>query len=367
MLPKMMKRQDAAPTATFVADFCAKDFPAGAENLAKLCTTVKTAVATGVQQQQLADVIQRIKDSTKDIATWQGAVQAKADQLKTTVENCKTKLGADVAGAMVETDFQNKVAACQTIGAKVKAMVPTFQAGAMLPNTLPADLLADVKLCQTELQSLREKFQAKLTANAAECPGLTNVFTCVKRAVATLKFKSSSLLGCAETLVDGLQNGIAMFKTHVDAFCADAAHKAICEKFQPIFNSAEAALVDAAEPMAGDVDDALCRRAGTLKLRFPDPAAMGGMMKRQATNVDLKAGLVNMCAGLTGCEVEDESVETGTPLKTEKSASGQQVDGVDNVVVPPTQKPSVTDPSVSSASSMIVAGVAFIVSFLAAL
>ena len=115
-------------------------------------------------------------------------------------------------------------------------------------------------------------------ANAASCPGLTNVFTCVKRAAAVLKFTPGttqhatepttseaqrrasrlfavrcvsfvgSLLGCAETLVDGLQNGIALFKAHVEKFCADAANKAICDKFQPIFNSAEMSLTNVADP-----------------------------------------------------------------------------------------------------------------------
>ena len=108
----------------------------------------------------------------------------------------------------------------------------------------------------------------------------------------------------------------------------------------------------------------LCRRAGTLKLRFPDPAAATPMMKRQATNVELSTGLNAMCAALDGCSVDSETVQAGTPLKTEKSASGQQVDGVDNVVVPPTvtEKPTTKK---SAASSIVLAGVAVVVALVA--
>jgi len=336
-----------------------------------LCTSLKAAVGTGVQNQQLQSIIDKLKATQLGVTAWQGQVQAKVDEIKTAAENCKTKLAADVNGAMVDTDFQSKLQACQAIGVQVRAMAPTVAAGAMLTG-IPESLLTDVKTCQTELADLRAKLQAKIMANAASCPGLTNVFTCVKRAAAVLQFKPSTLLGCSETLVDGLQNGIALFKSHVEKFCADAAHMTICDKFQPIINSAEASLIDVADPdPTADVKDALCRRAGTLKLRFPDPAAVAPMaaapkMKRDGTNAELSAGLVAMCASLDGCTVNDESVQAGTPLQTQKSASGQQVDGVDNVVVPP--KADVpTKPGRSSASSLVVAAAVAVVAVVASL
>lgn len=125
-----------------------------------LCSSLKATVATGVQNQQVQNIIDKVKGTQVDLSAWQQKAQAKADELKTTVENCKTKLMADVSGAMVDTEFQTKLQSCQAIGVKVRAMLPMVTAGAMLTG-IPESLLADVKTCQTELADLRAKLQVR--------------------------------------------------------------------------------------------------------------------------------------------------------------------------------------------------------------
>lgn len=57
----------------------------------------------------------------------------------------------------------------------------------------------------------------------------------------------------------------------VDKFCVDAANAAICTKFKPLLLSGEVELSAVADLAAGaNAADPLCRRAGAIKIAFPE-------------------------------------------------------------------------------------------------